>query len=121
MLACRNCTAKTELICHVPEIELLSFCRQIDELTTLKDGLASNLAKTEQRLADSEAENEELFSKVTAAEEEADAANGKLFVVQKELTEAEDRIKELSEAHAQVRTVAVLPEYVHLLVASLTA
>ena len=47
-----------------------------------------------------EAENEELFSKATAAEEEVDATTGKLFTADNELRAAHEKLEE-TERHMQ--------------------
>lgn len=66
----------------------------------------------EKRLTDLEAENEELFSKATAAEEEADATSGRLLAVRNELastqqrlSEAEKGLEELKKLEAQTDSV----------------
>ena len=66
------------------------------------------LVESEKRLGDLEAENEELFSKATTAEEEVDATTGKLFAADSELKntrqqleEAEQRVQQLSESRQQ--------------------
>ena len=67
---------------------------QLQNLSAQQKESATKMQEDEKRLSDLEAENEELFSKATAAEEDADAATGKLLAARTELEAVQERLSE---------------------------